>query len=270
MEHTLGIIGTGTMGEAIIRGVIKAGIFKPGQIWAANRSNGKLDALHHELKIHAAAGNQDAAQRADVVILCTKPADLPKVLRDIKPSLTGKTVLISVAAGITTDQIKRAVPGGTAVIRTMPNTPARIGEGMTLIAKHDDHHALGLARKIFAGLGEVVELDESLMNVGTAISGCGPAFLFEIIEGFIMAGVTEGLSREVTVRLVCQTIRGSLDLLEQSRMHPAVLRDEVTSPGGMAAAGLAALTEGGLRTVLAKGISVSARQADRLAAALGD
>lgn len=270
MQTKLGVIGTGTMGEAVIKGVLEAKLFLPRQIWASNRDREKVERIRDEMGIHAAENNKEVAEKSHAIILSVKPVDIPKVLLEIKDSLNSEHILISIAAGISTGQIKKLVPDGVSVIRTMPNTPAKIRQGMTLVAKSDDKKGVHLAKEIFFGLGRVVEIDESLMNVGTAISGCGPAYLFEIIEGLIMAGVTEGLSRDVSAKLVCQTIRGSLELLEASHMHPAVLRDEVTSPGGMAAAGLAALTEGGLRTVLAKGVSVSAKQAKKLAAVIED
>ncbi|MBI2265048.1 MAG: pyrroline-5-carboxylate reductase [Armatimonadetes bacterium] len=267
-RHVLGVIGTGMMGEAVIRGVMAAKLYEPSEIWGSNRGTEKLERLSWGLSFNAASSNEELVEKSDVLVLATKPQDVHTVLDEIQMKVRPDQILISVAAGITTTQLRKHLPIETGVVRTMPNTPTKVRQGMTLIAKGNHKKALEIAERIFGALGKVVFLEEYLFNVGTAISGCGPAFFYEMIEGLILAGVTEGLSRDVALQLVCQTMRGSLDLLEQTAMHPAVLRDEVTSPGGMAAAGLAALTEGGLRTVLHKGISVSAKQADKLSRTL--
>jgi len=270
VQLTLGVIGTGNMGSSIIAGVLKAGLYTPEQIWASNRSMEKLEQLREAWQVKIAENNSQVVENSDVIILAVKPQDLVKVLREVAPGLAEGKILVSIAAAIHTDQIRRHTPHGVHVIRTMPNTPARIGRGMTLIARGADRGASEVVARIFQGMGEVAEVEEHLMNVGTAMSGCGPAFIYEIIEGFIMAGVTEGLSRTTASRLVRQTMKGALDLLDQSGMHPAVLRDEVTSPGGTAAAGLAALTEGGLRTVLAKGIQMATRAGERMGKSWGE
>lgn len=270
LQLTLGVIGTGNMGGSIISGVISSGLYTPEQIWACNRGPEKLARLQEAWHFKSAETALQVVENSDVIILAVKPQDLMKLLGEISPGLSEGKILVSIAAAINTDQIRRRIPHGVQVVRVMTNTPARVGMGMTLVARGADKGATQAVIHIFQKLGDVVEVEERLMNVGTALSGCGPAFIYEIIEGFVMAGVTEGLSRDVAARLIRQTMKGALELLEQSNLHPAVLRDEVTSPGGTAAAGLAALTAGGLRTVLARGIEVATRAGERLGESWGE
>ena len=188
------------------------------------------------------------------------------MLREIGPELTSDKLVISVAAGVPIEAIERRLPGRARVVRTMPNTPALVGAGATALARgtHATEDDLAIAERIFRSVGTTVVLDENQLDAVTGLSGSGPAYVFLIIEALSDAGVKVGLSRYNAQALAAQTVLGSAKLLIDTREHPGMLKDKVTSPGGTAIAGLHTLEAGGLRTTLINAVEAATRRSAEL------
>ncbi|HHW61390.1 MAG TPA: pyrroline-5-carboxylate reductase [Syntrophomonadaceae bacterium] len=190
----------------------------------------------------------DLVQRADIILLAVKPAQLPTVLQDIKP-FVDKQVILSVAAGISTSQIETSLEGLVPVIRAMPNTPCLVGEGVVVLSpgRYVDAEQIEFVQELLQSVGTIEVLPESDMDAVTAVSGSGPAYVFLIVEAMMDAAVQVGLSYDTARNLVLQTIRGSIKMLEDQDDHPAVLKAQVCSPGGTTIAGVKKLEESAVR-----------------------
>ena len=235
---TLAVIGAGVMGETLIAGLLRAG-WVADQIIAADRHAVRLEeiAARHGIRI---ADTEGAAAQADTVVLVVKPQDIGEVLPQVSGALRPEALVVSLCAGITTATIEAALPSGTPVVRVMPNTPAQVDEGMAAISggttatpEHLDH-----VTALLSAVGKVVVVPEKYQDAVTAISGSGPAYLYFVVEAMIDAGVMLGLPRDTATTLVVQTMYGSAKLLSESGLHPTVLKERVTSPGGTTAAAL--------------------------------
>lgn len=255
-NKTVSFIGGGIMGEAMIRGLLNQNIVTPDYIYVADPLPERLDELHAQYGVHVTGDNAAAAEAGQVVVLSIKPQNLANVLPTIRGHLRRQDLLLSILAGT---PIQRLADGSAhaAVVRAMPNTPAQIGMGMTVWTatpevSEEQHNQ---ARIIMGSLGEELFVsDEGYLDMATALSGTGPAYIFMFMESMIDAGVHLGFSRRVAEQLVFQTMRGSLEYAAQSGKHVAELRNQVTSPGGTTAAALYQLEKGGLRTVMSRGI----------------
>ena len=250
-EKRVGFVGGGNMGEALVRGLTKTGLMPAEHLMMADVRTERLDELKRLYGVSVASDNVTLVRRSDVILLAVKPQILGAVLDEIAPATPGK-LLISVAAGVSTSEIRRHLPPGTRMIRVMPNTPALVLEGATAIA-----HAAGLedgdmdaARQIFEAVGRVVILDESMMDAVTGLSGSGPAYIALVVEALADGGVRVGLDRKIAMTLAMQTVLGSARLLIDTGMHPGQLKDMVSSPGGTTIAGIHTLEIGGLRRTL--------------------
>jgi pyrroline-5-carboxylate reductase len=268
LKQTIGFLGTGNMAEALIKGLIAAGVVEPQQIHGSDPRRERCDEMTSKYGIHATTRNEDVVRQSEIVVLSVKPQILPKVLDEVAPHLKPHALVISVAAGMPIAAIERRLAAGTRVVRTMPNTPALIGAGATAIAagqhaKDDDVEA---TRSIFAAVGMTVVLDESQLDAVTGLSGSGPAYVFLIIEALSDAGVKMGLSRYNATALAAQTVHGSAKLLLETNEHPGRLKDMVTSPGGTAIAGLHTLEAGGLRTTLINAVEAATNRSRELGA----
>lgn len=256
-DKTVSFIGAGIMGEAMIRGLITQEIVAPSQIFAADPFADRLEELRVRYDgIHVTTHNAEAAEAGQVVVLSVKPQNLTEVLPDIRGHLRRQDLLLSILAGT---PIRRLADGAAhaAVVRAMPNTPAQIGQGMTVWTATPEvtEAQRGQAQAILGALGqELFVNDEGYLDMATALSGTGPAYIFMFMEALIDAGVHLGFSRRIAEQLVFQTMRGSLEYAAQSGKHVAELRNQVTSPGGTTAAALYHLEKGGLRTVISRGI----------------
>ncbi len=268
LTQTIGFLGTGNMAEALIKGLIGAGVVEPKQIRGSDPRKERCDVMKQRYGIHTTTSNAEVVQPAEIVVLSVKPQILPKVLDEIAPHLKPSALVISVAAGVPVSAIEPRLPEGTRVVRTMPNTPALVGAGATAIAagqhaKDDDVEA---TRRMFDAVGMTVVLDESQLDAVTGLSGSGPAYVFLIIEALSDAGVKMGLSRYNAQALAAQTVLGSAKLLIETKEHPGVLKDMVTSPGGTAIAGLHTLEAGGLRTTLINAVEAATNRSRELGA----
>jgi pyrroline-5-carboxylate reductase len=268
MLHDLNIavIGAGVMGEAMIGCLLKQNLTTPDRIIATDPRRERRDELERSLGIRTTDQNVEAARWAQLAILAVKPQTLPVLLSELRGTLGEGELVISIVAGATVRQLSEGMLHA-AVVRSMPNTPAQIGEGMTVwtsaAAVNDQQR--GWARTVLGSFGrELYVADESYLDMATALSGTGPAYVFMVMEAMIDAGVHMGFPRYMAEELVIQTILGSVRYAEATGRHPAELRNGVTSPGGTTAAAMAELEKGGLRTVLSDAIWAAYRRSIEL------
>ena len=255
-DQNVAFIGGGIMGEAMIRGLITRDIVAPEQIIVADPMAERLDDLRGRYGIRATVSNAEAAESGQVIVLSVKPQNLAEVMPGIRGHLRRQDLLLSILAGTPICKLADGV-AHAAVVRAMPNTPAQIGQGMTVWTATPEvtTDQRGQAQAILGALGvELFVGDEGYLDMATALSGTGPAYIFMFMEALVDAGVHLGFSRRVSEQLVFQTMRGSLEYAAQSGKHVAELRNQVTSPGGTTAAALYHLEKGGLRTVLSRAI----------------
>lgn len=248
----LGFIGAGTMARAIINGLSGSGI----SYIASDIVSGP----------GVIADNKEVARNAEVIILCLKPHTIEAVLEEIKDELKDSQLVVSIAAGVSTQTIENAIGKHLSVIRVMPNTPALVGEGMSAICKGrwaSDEQAL-LIVEMFSAVGKCIEVDEKLIDAVTGISGSGPAFMYLIIEALADGGVKLGLKKDQAILLAAQTMLGSAKMVIETGKHPAMLKDEVTTPGGCTIAGLSMMENEKVRSALIKTVQETARAASGL------
>ncbi len=274
-NRTIATVGSGVMAEAMIVGLLADHLVDPAQIVASHPRVERRDALARTHGIRTVASNIEAATGADVIILAVKPQMLAKVGREIGPHLGAGQLVLSVLAGPTSAALVSAL-GHDQVVRSMPNTPARIGAGMTVWyatpSTTPDQRAQ--AKALLSALGAELEVeDEKWVAMATAVSGTGPAYVFLVMEALIDAAVHLGFPRHIAHDLVIETLEGSTRFAKQSGDHPAVLRNMVTSPGGTSAAAIHELESGRLRTVLSEAVWAAFRRTvelgDQLEAQLG-
>ncbi|MFB9313140.1 pyrroline-5-carboxylate reductase [Nocardioides plantarum] len=237
-EHRTAVIGAGVMGETLLSGLVRAGR-RVDQLLVGEKRAERARELEERYGV-AVVSNVDAAARADTLALVVKPQDMGDVLGEIAGVLRPGQLVVSLAAGITTAFIESRVPAGVAVVRVMPNTPALVDEGMAAISpgSHCSDEHLAEAEALLASVGRVIRIPERQQDAVTAISGSGPAYIFFVVESMIEAGVHLGLPRSTSSELVIQTLVGSAKMLRETGTHPAVLREQVTSPGGTTASAL--------------------------------
>lgn len=260
--RTIATIGSGVMAEAMIAGLLRGELVAPDQIVASHPRPERRDTLRAEYGIRVVGDNIEAVDGADVVLLGIKPQMLARVGREIGPRLKRGQVVLSVLAGATTKALVGTL-GHDQVIRAMPNTPARLGKGVTVWyatpTTTDDQREQAAA--LLGALGTQIEVDdEKMVAMATAVSGTGPTYVFLVMEALIDAAVHLGFPRHVAHDLVVETLEGSTLFAKQSAMHPAELRNMVTSPGGTSAAALHELESGRLRTVLSEAVWAAFRR----------
>ena len=261
-NRTIACVGSGVMAEAMIAGLLRGGLVETGQVVASHPRAERRADLESALGIRVVASNTDAVTGADLILLAVKPQMLARVGREIGPHLRQGQVVLSVLAGPTTSALV-ATLGHDQVVRAMPNTPARIGAGMTVWyatpATTADQRAQ--ARALLGVLGAELEVeDEKWVAMATAVSGTGPAYVFLVMEALIDAAVHLGFPRHIAHDLVIETLEGSTRFAKQSGDHPAVLRNMVTSPAGTSAAAIHELESGRLRTVLSEAVWAAFRR----------
>ena len=253
---TIGFVGSGAMGEALIKGIVEAALVAPDAVLAFDVRTERLTELSQRYGIRPVKSNAEVIRGADVVILAVKPQIMGSVLNDVRTALGRRNLVISIAAGVSTAKLRETLGAPARLIRVMPNTPALVLEGVTAIAKGQGLEAgdLETAEELFSAVGKVVILDEELMDAVTGLSGSGPAYVAVVIEALADGGVRMGLDRATAMTLAAQTVLGAARLLIQTGLHPGALKDMVSSPGGTTIAGIAALEEGGIRTTLIKAV----------------
>jgi pyrroline-5-carboxylate reductase len=261
-SRTIATVGSGVMAEAMIAGLLRGHLVEPGQVVASHPRAERRDHLAREYKIRAVAGNAEAVEGADVVLLAIKPQMLAKVGREIGPHLRRGQLVLSIIAGATSAALT-GILGHDQVVRSMPNTPARLGRGVTVwyATPATTAEQRAQASALLGALGMELEVDdEKLVAMATAVSGTGPTYVFLVMEALIDAAVHLGFPRHIAHDLVIETLEGSTLFAKQSGLHPAELRNMVTSPGGTSAAALHELESGRLRTVLSEAVWAAYRR----------
>jgi pyrroline-5-carboxylate reductase len=250
------VLGCGVMGEAMVASMLKGELVEPGQVVGAEPIDWRRNELANRYGFELKAENSSAVRDADVVLLTVKPQSLDDVFSDLRGKLRDDQVVVSIAAGATLGRLLRGL-GHPAIVRAMPNTPSQIGQGMTVWMATPDvtDEQSEMVAAVLSAMGKAVRVhDENEVDMATALSGTGPAYIFLMMEALIDAGVHLGFSRHIAEELVLQTILGSVLFARDSGLHPAELRNMVTSPGGTTANALYHMEKGGLRTVMARAV----------------
>ncbi len=266
-NKTIGFLGGGNMAEALIRGLLAGGV-PASDLAVAEPVAERRAFLTERYAVRCVTDNPTIAAGCEVIILAIKPQVTGSVLRELEGAVSSGKLLISIMAGITTATIEAAFPGGTRVVRVMPNTPALILEGASAISSGANATVedISLTRRIFELVGKTWQVDEKLMDAVTGLSGSGPAYVLTFIEALADAGLKNGLSRDAALGLAAQTVFGTAKLLVETHDHPAVLRDKVTSPGGTTIAGLHALEQGGFRGTVINAVDAATARSKELGA----
>lgn len=245
----IGCIGGGNMGEAIIRGLIEASLFTPGQLHVYDISAARTEYLQSTYGVQICGDISQAAKFSQIILLAVKPQHMQTVLSDLRLHLSHHPLIISIAAGIPIAALSAGLGPSMHIIRVMPNTPALILQGMSALSRGPQvtDEEMNRALALFSAIGKAVEVEEGLLDAVTGLSGSGPAYIFMVLEALIDAGVLMGLPRTVSRELVLQTALGSVKMVQATGKHPAELKDMITSPGGTTIAGLRILEERALR-----------------------
>ncbi|GIW44352.1 MAG: pyrroline-5-carboxylate reductase [Candidatus Binatia bacterium] len=263
----IGFIGAGNMAGAMLRGLVHAGLASPQSLIASDVDKAKLAALKRELKIATTPSNRQVVERSPVVILAVKPQDLEGVLQELQGAIGPKHLVVSIAAGVPTARIEALLGAEVRVLRAMPNTPALVGKGMTVVVRgrFATPADLKIGLQIFSAVGDAVDVDdERMLDAVTGLSGSGPAYVYLFAEGLIAGGVAAGLTAALAARLTFQTIAGAAAMMQETGQPPEVLRAQVTSPGGTTLAGLSELHRRGFKDALVAAVIAATRRSQEL------
>ena len=268
MEGTLAIIGTGRIGEALLRGLLRSSWVAPGQVICTARRQERCMELERDHSVKTTLDNREAVEAADVVLVALKPQTILQVLTEVRDAFRSDHTLISLAAGTTTASIETVVGEDVPVVRVMTNTPVQVDEAMSVVCAgaHARDEDLAVAEAILSHVGRVVRLDEEHLNSITALSGSGPAYFFLLAEAMIDAGILLGLPRDLSTELIVQTMVGSAKMLRDTGRHPVELREMVTSPGGTTIAAIRELEAARVRAAFLDAIEAAKLRGDELAA----
>jgi pyrroline-5-carboxylate reductase len=266
LSRRLGVIGTGKMGSALIRGILKAGILTSDQITASDADAVLLSTLKKETGIKTSPENSAVLTSSQIILLALKPDMIRPVLQEQKNLLTRDHLIVSIAAGVPIKAIEEVVGLEARIIRVMPNTPALIGEGAAAFSpgKKATKDDIEDVKAILEAVGIAVELPEKQLDAVTGLSGSGPAFVFMVIEALADGGVKMGLPRAVAMRLAAQTVAGAAKMVLETKKHPGELKDQVASPGGTTIAGISQLERGGLRATLIDAVEAATKRSMEL------
>lgn len=256
-------LGAGNMAEAIVKGILGAELLYPHEISVSDIKKERGDYFAKEYKVNVFHSNAEAIKDTDIIIISVKPQVINQIIADIKTVVNGNQTIISIAAGISTNYLESRFKKKVNIVRVMPNMPALIGQGISAISlgKYAKEEEEKITYKIFNAVGEVVSVEEKLMDAVTALSGSGPAYVFAFIEALVDAGVELGISREISLKLAVETIKGAALTLLKTGEHPVLLKEKVTSPGGTTISALHALEEGGFRSSIISAVRTAARRA---------
>jgi len=263
---TIGFLGAGKMAMALARGFIRAGLVTAGEVIASDPSEAARASFAKEVGAKTTASNPEAAKFAEVLVLAVKPDQVGGVLADIRDCFTPKHCLISIAAGVPLAKLEAGLGAGARLIRVMPNTPALVGASATgfALGKSALPEDGELAQKLFSAVGLSFQVKEALLDAVTGLSGSGPAYAYLFIEGLSDGGVAAGLPREIATRLAAQTVLGSAKMVLETGLHPGVLKDMVTSPGGTTIEGLHELEKGKMRGTLISTVRAATEKSKKL------
>ena len=249
IRKKVGFLGAGNMARALIKGVLGAGLYRPSELWVSDAVAEARRVARRRYGVGAAPDNRELVHQSEIVLLAVKPQTMSEVLDEVRDVASARQLFVSIAAGVTLRRLEEGLAGRARVIRVMPNTPALLGKGMSVLAPGANATARDLrqALKIFRGVGEAIAVtDERLLDPVTGLSGSGPAYVYRFAEALIAAGVSQGLADDVANRLVFRTLEGAAAMMLETGMSPKQLREMVSSPGGTTLAGLGELERLGL------------------------
>jgi pyrroline-5-carboxylate reductase len=262
----LAILGLGKMGSILLQAFCSQNVAKPENIVATVNHSERVEALASKLGVQVTTDNRAAVKGADIILLCIKPQVLGEVVGEIGPELHENQLIISIAASVPTAYIEQRIPAKIPVVRAMPNTPSRVGAGMTAFCcgtavKPSD---LEIVHRLFDTVGETIRVDEKHMDAVTGLSASGPAYIFMVLESLAEGGVKVGLPRDIAMKLAGQTVLGAAKMMLETGDHPALLKDAVATPAGCTVDGILELEEGGLRVTLIKAVVKASQRAKEL------
>lgn len=262
----IAFLGTGNMAEALVKGLLRAGSAAKEEIVCAEPRAPRREEIAQRYGVAVTGDNRAAAEACDVLVLSVKPQTMDALLEEIAPAIDHKKLVVSIAAGIPIAGIARKLGAGVRIVRTMPNTPALVGAGATALARgaHATDADLAEVKRLFEAVGIAHVVEEHHLDAVTGLSGSGPAFVFVAIEALADGGVKVGLARPVALALAAQTVLGAAKLILETGEHPGRLKDQVTSPGGTAIAGVHALEINGVRAGLIAAVEAATKRSHEL------
>ena len=261
----LGFIGSGKMAAALVEGVLQAGVFEKHDIMVTDRYEEAAKALVKKCRVKSARDNAELAEQCGVLLCCVKPSDAEEALASLRES-DGDHLLISIMAGVTLSTLRDYCGKKTRMVRVMPNTPALIQKGAAAYSPGKgatDADAV-MTEKIFTAVGKIFRVKEELLDVVTGLSGSGPAYVYLVIEAMADAGVLMGLPRDLSLQLAAQTVSGAAEMVLRTALHPAQLKDQVTSPGGTTIAGIEALENAKVRAAFLSAVRAATQRSREL------
>lgn len=266
MEKTIGFIGCGNMGSAMIKGIINSNLVKAKNIIASDRSQTSMNRVKEEYAIRTTQDNKEIAEESDFIVLAVKPDMYEKILKEIKDVVKKTTVVISIGAGISLGFLKDNLNNGQKYIKAMPNTPAMVGEGMSALSPGENMEREDIDRvvDIFNSFGKTEVIDENLMDGFTALCGSSPAYVYMIIEAMADGAVLEGIPRAKAYTMAAQAVLGGAKMVLDTGLHPGVLKDNVCSPGGTTVAAVSSLEKNNIRSTMIEAIRVCADKSRKM------
>jgi pyrroline-5-carboxylate reductase len=265
-DSTVAIIGAGKMGGAILDALIASAGIPAERLRITVKHREHAHQLSDRLKLTVETDNAAAVRGASLILICVKPQHVTEIVSNIAPHVSPDALVTSIATAVTTSEIEAAIGKPAAVIRAMPNTPCRIGHGMTALCRgrYATDDSIAEAAALFTLMGKTTEVDEAWMNAVTSLSASGPAFIYVIIEALAEGGVRTGLPRELATLLAAQATMGAAAMVLESGLHPALLKSEVTTPAGCTVDGLLELEDGKIRASLIRAVTTTSEKAGRL------
>ena len=266
MKYKVGFLGGGNIAKAIIGGFINGGLFKAEHIIASARTDASVKGLQSKFGIDATGDNLKIVQESEIVIIAVKPYMIESVMKPLKSELKPSQIIISVAAGVDTSTLVNYIGEGINIFRVMPNTPAQVGAGMSVIFSDQtvSNPSLATVKKLFEAIGKVEIVSEKLVHACIALQGSSPAYMFMILEAMGDAGVQLGLPRDVAYTMAAQSMLGSAQMLLETGSHPGVLKDMVTSPGGTTIEAVVTMEGHGLRNAMIQGMLACANKSSEM------
>jgi len=265
-KRNTGFIGAGNMATAMIKGLIESGVYSKGRIGASDKDSSALKRMIGQFNVEPYGSNRDLVRQCSTIVLSVKPQNMKEVLDEVKDEIRDDHLIISIAAGIPLSMIHDILERDIPLIRVMPNTPALVQEGVSALAAGafaaPEHMAR--ARTIFDAVGDTVEVEETMMDAVTALSGSGPGYVFRMMECMVEAGIAVGLEKEISLKLVVQTFLGAAHLAKSSEHPLSRLREMVTSPGGTTEAGLGVFDKMGLEETVRKAVEAACNRSVEL------
>lgn len=266
LTQRIGFIGAGNMTEALVHGLLKGGLTDAGHLWATDTNPERCALMRDRYGIRSGAANREAAAGSEILVLAVEPQVLDDVLDDLSSVVGGATLVISAAAGYPIARVAGRLKGARRIVRTMPNTPSSVLAGVTAFSPNAEttDADLDTVRAIFGSVGNVVQVEERLLDAVTGLSGSGPAYVYLALEALADGGVKAGLSRSVSETLAAHTLLGAARMVLETGEHPGALKDRVTSPGGTTMAGLHELERGRLRATLISAVEAATKRSQDL------